>query len=1085
MSPSNLKIIFNKNLEASRYLEAVFRVNEIATDSLITNKEPSDIVVLPLSFPVASFITYELKIEGLRDCWGNLLEENIRIFSFDVDPPEIDSIFFLFHNQVDVVFNERILVASLIPNDFDFSGAGSPVQIITDYTPLNRVTLVFDTLFLESFEAILTIRNLADTTGNYKPEFSVHFTYTAPPVASEKQLIITEIMANPESENSSPNVEYVELYNPGDMALPLRGYYFGDAHTTTVIEDGIVQPHSYLILTSHTSTESFSDRNIGNVTGLKSWPLLNNDNDAVFLENLYGQVVDRVDFDDSWYNDAQKKAGGWSLELINPFHPCSQSGNWSASTDPFGGTPGSINSIFNDSPDTTLLQLTNTRVLSATELTLQFNKSLPVLRFFQAVYSLNGVTPDSLIARENYTEKIILQFNTPFASPSGYQLMITGLIDCWANLLQYESYSLEFDLTPPGIDSIGFPYHNQLDIVFDEPVDLQRISSTDIEISVLGNPADFFWDPVSRNHLTLMFDTLLLESFEAELVIYNLADTSGNVRPVIRWPFVFHPPPVAGFHQLIISEIMANPSSDNTRITAEYVELYNPNPYALPLRGYYLGDTHKFSNIDDGFIAPYSWLILTSEASAENLKNSDPNTVTGLKSWPVINNTNDAVILKNMNGEIVHRIDFDDTWYDASEKKQGGWSLEMIDLSNPCGENENWTASNDPSGGSPGRVNSVADENPDLSGPEVVASWALSSDTVYIQFSEIMDTSSVNPSLWKITPAAEIKGVQWDERHKNLYVFPVRPLTTSLEYTFEITGMTDCNGNIIKSVSEKFVVILPDSVSDTDLVINEILFNPRPQGFDFIELYNTTSKYLELKGLKFSNQKDTVQLSDPLLMEPYSHMAFTANIENILNEYPATPFDKIHFSKLPAFPDDGGVAELISRSGTLLDQVAYYDDMHFKLFTDTQGVSLERVAISEDSGNPDNWKSASSESGYATPGRLNSQHLEVAFIQNAITVSPRVFDPLAPGGDSFVTISYAFDQPGYIGSISIYNLEGREITQLMENAWLAQRGFVTWEGASQNGLKAPIGYYIILVEIFNLQGRVMRFKEKVVVGTRF
>ena len=1085
ISQSELKIVFNKRLEALHYREAVFQINEIASDSFIVNKKQSDFVILQLNTPVQSFTTYELKIEGLLDCWGNLLEENTRTFIFDVDPPDIDSIFFLYHNQMDVIFNESINAESLTKNNFDLSGAGSPERIITDYTPPNRVSLVFDTLFLESFEAILTIRNLADTAGNVKPEILEHFIYIAPPIASGKQLIISEIMANPVSENTSLGVEYVELFNPGDIAMPVRGYQFGDAHNYTVIEDGIIQPHSFMVLASHSAAESLSDRNIENLTGLKNWPLLNNDKDVVILENMYGQVVDRVDYDDSWYNDAQKQEGGWSLELINPFHPCSQAGNWSSSTDPSGGTPGSINSIFNDSPDTTLLQMTYTRVLSSTELALQFNKFLAVSQLFQAVYTLNGNKPDSLIANESYSDNIILRFNSPFASPSGYQLIITGLSDCWENPLQYESYNLEFDLTPPGIDSISFPYHNQLDIVFDEPVDLQNISKTNFEISVLGNPSDYAWDPVNRNHLALMFDTLLRESFEAELVIYNLADTSGNTQPLLTWSFVYNPPPVAGFHQLIISEIMANPSSENTSITAEYVELYNPNPYSLPLRGYYLGDANKFTKIEDGIIAPYSLLILTSEASIESLVNFEINTVIGLKSWPVINNTTDAVILKNMNGEVVHRVDFDDTWYDDSEKKQGGWSLEMIDISNPCGENENWTASDDPSGGSPGKVNSVNNANPDLTGPEVIASWALSGDTVYIQFSEIMDTTSANPSLWKIKPATEIKSIQWDERHKNLYVFPIRPLTTSLEYTFEITGLTDCNGNIIKSGSEKFTIVLPDPVSDSDLVINEILFNPRPRGFDFIELYNTTAKYLELKGLKFSNQKDTTQISDPLLMEPYSHIAFSESIENILNEYPGTPFDKIHFLKLPALPDDRGVVELISPAGKLLDKLEYHEGMHLELFTDTQGVSLERVDLSEDSDNPDNWKSASSESGFATPGRLNSQHLEVSFIQNAITVSPRVFDPLAPGGDSFVTISYAFDKPGYIGSISIYNLEGREIKQIMRNAYLAQKGFVTWEGTSQNGLKVPIGYYIILFEIFDLQGKIMRYKEKVVVGTRF
>ena len=62
------------------------------------------------------------------------------------------------------------------------------------------------------------------------------------------------------------------------------------------------------------------------------------------FENPSGQVIDYLVYSDSWYQDAIKDDGGWSLERKNPFNPCSSDKNWIASIDPSGGTPGRKNS---------------------------------------------------------------------------------------------------------------------------------------------------------------------------------------------------------------------------------------------------------------------------------------------------------------------------------------------------------------------------------------------------------------------------------------------------------------------------------------------------------------------------------------------------------------------------------------------------------------------------------------------------------------------------------------------------------------------------------------------------------------------
>ena len=67
-------------------------------------------------------------------------------------------------------------------------------------------------------------------------------------------------------------------------------------------------------------------------------------------------------------------------------------------------------------------------------------------------------------------------------------------------------------------------------------------------------------------------------------------------------------------------------------------------------------------------------------------------------------------------------------------------------------------------------------------------------------------------------------------------------------------------------------------------------------------------------------------------------------------------------------------------------------------------------------------------------------------------------------------------------NITIFDERGREITHLVKNQIVGQSGFFKWNGTTENGDKAPIGIYVIYVEIFNADGDVESFKETCVVG---
>ncbi len=117
---------------------------------------------------------------------------------------------------------------------------------------------------------------------------------------------------------------------------------------TSVKEIGAVTlaPNGYLILTHEDGAAAMGT--YGDVFGFSSLQLTNS-GASLSLLSAEGRTISSVSYTDKWYNDAAKADGGWTIEQIDPNNPCGGKNNWTASVDPSGGTPGTINSV--DAPN--------------------------------------------------------------------------------------------------------------------------------------------------------------------------------------------------------------------------------------------------------------------------------------------------------------------------------------------------------------------------------------------------------------------------------------------------------------------------------------------------------------------------------------------------------------------------------------------------------------------------------------------------------------------------------------------------------------------------------------------------------------
>jgi hypothetical protein len=807
------------------------------------------------------------------------------------------------------------------------------------------------------------------------------------------EVIINEIMADENPAIGLPEAEFIELFNLTPDLIDLSGLALYDGtSSTTIPPKTTISPGGYLLLTS---TSDYSKLAFyGKAVGVTSFPSLNNAGESIGLKNIKGETITEVKFSDKWYRDDLKNEGGWTLERINPFKNCGTVSNWKASSNLNGGTPGTVNAVFNSGPDAGNPALSSVFMSGNMQVKVAFSEAIDPLGFF----------------------------NSEFKIKSSNEIFIYKLISENSDTLQID---------------------------FANTLDTGKIYN---------------------------------------LTIQNLADCSGNILKLANNVFGIGKMP--DVQDVVINEVFADETPKIGLPEAEFVELYNPTDFLIDLTGSRLYNAENKSSAFPAItlIQPKSYIIICSSSHLNDFKPFG-NTL-AIPNFPSLGNTGGQLFLTNAKGVAISKVNYINTWHADEVKKDGGWSLERVDPLNPCGTFNNWTSSVDPSGGTPGKKNSVYSSNPDQAAPKLVSAFGIAHDTLLVNFNEPIDSVSATRSIYSISNERHVQFIQVFEDHVALIISPA--FIAKILYSISISNLSDCAGNYIdpKSTTSFFLAEPADSL---DLIVNEVLFNPKVNGSDFVEIYNNSNKYINLKNCKLANLNDSGKVADlrsiienDLIILPKAFKALTDNKSQVINFYPNhadSVFIEMH--SMPSFNDDEGNVVLMNSKNKIIDLFHYKDDYHFKLIENKEGVSLERIDYNLPTNTTETWQSASSTIGYASPGFQNSQYLKVENMGQSFSIDPKVFTPDEDGWRDFTILSYNLPTAGHTANITIYDSQGREVKKLVQNHLLGTYGTYQWDGVDNNGHKASTGYYLIFVEIFDLKGNVNTFKESVVVGAKF
>lgn len=260
------------------------------------------------------------------------------------------------------------------------------------------------------------------------------------------------------------------------------------------------------------------------------------------------------------------------------------------------------------------------------------------------------------------------------------------------------------------------------------------------------------------------------------------------------------------------------------------------------------------------------------------------------------------------------------------------------------------------------------------------------------------------------------------------------------------------------------------------LLINELLFNPPPEGVDYIEVFHAGQQPLRIQQCAFAsmNEDGSVNkqypLNDPAVLNPGEYRVYTVDKRWLCAYYGCDSTKVVQLKTLPVMNNASGRIALLSAEGRVLDQVNYSEKMHFPYLVEVKGVALERVSERLVSDWQGTWHSASHFSRFGTPSKRNSQSISLPMdARKGFRLSADLLSPNNDGLHDVVSITYELPDPGYMAHLEVFRADGRKEIGLWNGVLLGTSGVYVWDGCVQGMRLAPADY-ILVVRYFNLQG---------------
>jgi hypothetical protein len=913
-----------------------------------------------------------------------------------------------------------------------------------------------------------------------------------PDTSQPGDVLINEVMANPAGLIAFPETEYVELYNASGTAISLNGWSLVYDGKATVLPDTLLPAGGYAVL-FRAGREIFVESS-GIAVPVATFPSsLANTGKTLHLVNTGGTVIDSMDY-------AAAQAGrSWERD---------PEGNLYLSNDVRGGTPGAANSPAETAPPVTPVPDTS--------------QPGDVL-INEVMANPTGLTG---FPETEYVE---------LYNASGTAISLNG----WSFVYDGKATLLPDTLLPAGGYAVLFRAGREI-----------FVESSGIALPVATFPASLANTGKTlqlTNTAGTVIDAMDYAAAQAgrswerdpEGNLYLSNDVRGGTPGAANSPAEITPPvtPVPDTSQpgdVLINEVMANPTGVAGFPETEYVELYNASGTAVSLNGWSLVYDGKATLLPDTLLPAGGYAVLFRAGREIFVESSG--IALPVATFPAsLANTGKTLQLTNTVGTVIDSMDY------AAAQAGRSWERD------PAG---NLYLSNDVRGGTPGAANSPAEITPpvtpvpDTSQPgDVLLNEIMANPTGVTAFPEteyveLYNASGTAVSLngWSLVydgkatvlpdtllPAGGYAVLFRAGREifveSSGIALPVATFPASLANTGKTLQLTNTAGTVIDAMDYAAAQAgrswerdpegnlylsndvrggtpgaanspvespngkIPEEdliVDEKEFVFNELLPEPFINGDEYIELYNRSGRPLYLAGLSVAVRKADGTLSTRYALSsitnvipPDEYAVLTGN-RNGVSDFYYTPSPQVICElKLPALNNTGATLVLFrTKDETVIDEVSYSPEWHDVAIKNTKGVSLERIYPEQETQSSVNWTSATSMAGYGTPGYKNSQY-GASEAGHAISLSA----PEYVAGSGEYLIHFRTDQTGYRCRMDVFTPEGKKVAEISNNRLVGREGEIQWNGNGLDGGRLRAGIYIFFAEFYHPDGQRKSFRK--------
>jgi hypothetical protein len=290
----------------------------------------------------------------------------------------------------------------------------------------------------------LTLKNLCDNLGNCANDTTLDIGFIQPML---HQVLFTELLPDPSPSVGLPEAEFIEIYNQGNIAIPLNLLSIADEkkiYPLSLNPKVLIEPKTFLILCNTNDSSAFAQLGRVHVTSI---PSLTNEGKSLYLLNQNQDTIHSYRYQISSYKNTSKAAGGYTLEMIHPARICQENDNWQASESIFGGTPGQVNSLWHLGTDQEKPRLSSLSFFGSNQIRMIFHKAIDSLLSVQGFCKINN--QETILARINAFE-YVAQVPIRLEHLKQYAISMGGWSDCSANIMQTDTHLVYYQTKTPG-----------------------------------------------------------------------------------------------------------------------------------------------------------------------------------------------------------------------------------------------------------------------------------------------------------------------------------------------------------------------------------------------------------------------------------------------------------------------------------------------------------------------------------------------------------------------------------------------------------------------------------------------------------